>query len=365
MSWFMRLSNDKDFRIGLLVPKIIGSPAVVRLYDSIAHFARSIGIEVIGELKSLDPTGRPNILKSFLSRYYLYTRLISAVFKFDAILILYPYPVFNLRTTRFKDFELGIWKAVSRHVKIVAYVYDLPVLQGSLRRTERIKALEREHKFFDLVDVFMVFNEEMAKYLHKQGVENKRIVIYEILDHYGPLPPVLKPLGKPVRIIYAGGLLREYAGFLEHLGSCRNCRYIFFGKDGVWLKKIPREDFEYKGFVPPTLISKYLQEADFGLLAYHPQRAWYMRFGHGDKFTLYISNGLPIIVLSNLEYPVRLVERYKIGYVVKSLEDIPAVIARISDDEYHQIRLNVLQLALKTTQGFFFKKAFLEALKRL
>jgi len=266
----------------------------------------------------------------------------------------------------FRFFELSLWKVVSKYVKIIAYIYDLPVLQNPPRvKAERMKALEVEHEFFDLIDVFMVFNDEMTRYLNKQGIENKRIVTYEILDHHGPPPFPFKPLGKPVKIVCAGALSREIVGPLERLGKCRNCRYIFYGKDEGFLKGITREDFEYRGFISPIKIHKHLQEADFGLLSYHPRIVYYMRFGHGDKFTHYLASGLPVIVLSNLEYPVKLVEKYRVGYIARSLEEIPDIATSITEEEYGKTRQNVIQLARKITQGYFFKKALLEAIRKL
>jgi len=358
------IAREKNLRIGMLIPKAIESPAVVRLYNSIAYFAKSIGIETVGEPEDLKPAGALNFLSSLNGRMHLYYRLTEVVLAFDTLLTLYP--LFNPRKKLIRAIDLSLWKVIGKHTRIIAYVYDLPIVQvPPPSKAERMRALELEREFFDLIDVFMVFNDEMAKYLNKQGIENKRIVTYEILDHYGPPPPPLKPLGKPVRIVYAGALSRETVGPLERLGKCGNCRYVFYGKDEGFLKGIMREDFEYRGFIPPTKIYKHLQEADFGLLSYHPRKAYYMRLGHGDKFTLYIASGLPVITLSNLEYPVKLVEKYRVGYIARSLEEIPDIVANITEEEYRKTRQNVIQLSRKITQGYFFKKAFLEAIKKM
>jgi len=362
----MQETEPIDLRIGFLIPKAIESPAVVRLYNNIAYFAENIGIEIVGKPEDLKPAEALNVLSYLNWRMQLYYRLTKAALAFDTLLILYPYSVFDPRDRLFRVFDLSLWRALGSITRIIAYVYDLPVVQvPPPSRAERMKALEVEREFFDLIDVFMVFNDEMAKYLNKQGIESKRIVTYEILDHHGPPPPPFKPLGKPAKIVYAGALTREIVGPLERLGKCRNCRYIFYGKDGGLLSGITREDFEYRGFIHPTVIHKYLQEADFGLLSYHPRRARYMRFGHGDKFTLYIASGLPVIVLSNLEYPVKLVEKYRVGYIARSLEEIPDIVTNITEEEYSKTRQNVVQLARKITQGYFFKKALLEAIKKI
>jgi len=357
------LAREK-LRIGMLIPKYKEPPSIVRLYNSIAYFAKSIGIETVGEPEDLKPAETLNFLSSLNGRMHLYYRLTEAVLVFDSLLTLYP--LFNPRKKLIRAIDLSLWRAVGKRTRIIAYVYDLPIVRSPPpSKAERMKALELEHEFFDLIDVFMVFNDEMAKYLKKQGIENKRIVTYEILDHYGPPPPPLKQLGKPVKIVYAGALSRETTGPLERLGKCRNCRYIFYGKDEGLLGGIKREDFEYGGFIPPTKIHKHLQEADFGLQSYHPRIAYYMRLGHGDKFTQYLASGLPVIVLSNLEYPVKLVEKYRVGYIAGSLEEIPDIVANITEEEYSKTRHNVIQLAQKITQGYFFKKAFLEAIKRM
>jgi len=353
----MQETEPIDLRIGFLIPKAIESPAVVRLYNNIAYFAKNIGIEMVGKPEDLKPVETSGLLGSLNRRVQLYYRLTKAALAFDTLLILYPYPVFNPRKKSIRVLDLSLWKAIRKHTRIIAYVYDLPVVQvPPPSRAERMKALEVEHEFFDLIDVFMVFNDEMAKYLNKQGIENKRIVTYEILDHHGPPPPPLKPLGKPVKIVYAGALSREIMGPLERLGKCKGCRYIFYGNDEGLLRGITREDFEYRDFIHPTVIHKYLQEADFGLLSYHPRRAYYMRFVQGDKLTLYIASELPVIVLSNLEYPVKLVEKYSAGHIARSLEEIPDIVTNITEEEYSKTRQNVIKLAWKITQGYFLKK---------
>jgi len=39
----------------LLIPKAVASPAVIRVYNSIAYFAKSIGIEAVGRPENLKP----------------------------------------------------------------------------------------------------------------------------------------------------------------------------------------------------------------------------------------------------------------------------------------------------------------------
>jgi len=164
----MQEAEPIDLRIGFLIPKAIASPAVIRLYDSIAYFAKNIGIETIGRPEDLKPVETSNFLSSLNRRIQLYYRLTRAALAFDILLILYPYPVFNPRKKFIRTLDLSLWKAIGKHTRIIAYVYDLPVVQiPPQSRAERMKALEVEHEFFDLIDVFMVFNDEMAKYLNK------------------------------------------------------------------------------------------------------------------------------------------------------------------------------------------------------
>jgi len=355
--------------MGLLIPAAVLSPAVVRLYSSIAHFAKTLGIEVVGRLEDLIPLWFKSPLKIRRLRVQTLNRLLKAAYRFDALLILYPGGLFSPIKNRFGFFEIALFKYVKCFTRIIAYVYDLPLLQAFTitSKEEKMKAFQLEHRFFDLVDLFMVFNEEMARYLHKYfGIESKRVVIYELFDYYTtPLAQSSKTLGSPVKILYAGNLSRDYAGPLEQLGRSPSCRYIFYGSNGEWLMSTHREDFEYRGYVHPFKLDSHVREADFGLLTYHPKRAYYMKFGHGDKFALYIGNGLPVIVHSNLEYPVKLVKKYGIGYVVDSLAEIPEVACSVSLHEYIRVRSKVLQVARKMNSGFFFKRALSEALKKI
>jgi len=102
------LAREKNLRIGLLIPKAIESPAVVRLYSSIAYFAKNIGIETVGKPEDLKPTGTLNILSYLDWRMLLYYRLTKATLAFDTLLILYPYPVFDPRDRLFRFPDLSI-----------------------------------------------------------------------------------------------------------------------------------------------------------------------------------------------------------------------------------------------------------------
>jgi len=59
------------------------------------------------------------------------------------------------------------------------------------------------------------------------------------------------------------------------------------------------------------------------------------------------------------------VEKYRVGYIARSLEEIPDIVTNITEEEYSKTRQNVIQLARKITQGYFFKKALLEAIKKM
>jgi len=90
------LVDRKGIKIGLLIPRAIESPAVVRLYNSIAYFATNIGIDTIGEPSDLKPLGSLTFRKVLDQKRHLYYRLVKAVLNFDALLILYPFSVFVL-----------------------------------------------------------------------------------------------------------------------------------------------------------------------------------------------------------------------------------------------------------------------------
>jgi len=346
-----------------LIPTAVESPAVVRVYRTIARILENFNINIIGNLNEIAPRNITIRLRYFHQKIELYKKLFLAASYCDVLLILYPYPIFNPRNSKAKLFDLPLWKWLSRHVDIIAYVYDLPIFQTPPRSKRELRStVETEKAFFDNIKVAMAFNEEMCNYLRRLGVE--KCVIYKMLDDLSPEPSRLKQLGRPVTIVLAGGLRRDVVGPLERLGRCGNvCKYIFFGRYGWWLLKLNREDFEYRGFVDPDKLS--LGDFDFGLLVYSQQTAPYLRFGHGDKFTTYISRGLPVVATRNLIYPSQLITEYQVGIIVDDISLIPDVIQEVPEDYYLRLRSNALNLARKLKTGFFFKRAFLAALKKL
>jgi len=350
-------------RVCFLIPTAVESPAIVRVYRTIARILKNFNIIIIGNLNDIAPGSIITPLRYLRQKVELYKKLFLTASHCNVLLILYPYPIFRPFDSRARGFELTLWKWVGRRVDIVAYVFDLPIFQTPSRSMRELKkAVEAEKAFFDNIKVAMAFNEEMCKYLKKIGVE--KCVTYEMLDDLSPETPRLKPLGRPVTIVLAGSLRRDVVGPLEHLGRCGNvCKYIFFGNHGRWLLEFNREDFDYRGFVDPDKLS--LGDFDFGLLVYSQQRAPYLRFGHGDKFTTYISRGLPVITTRNLSYPSQLVAKYQVGLIVDDISQIPDLVQKVSEDYYLRLRSNVLNLARRLKTGFFFKRAFLAALREL
>jgi len=51
--------------------------------------------------------------------------------------------------------------------------------------------------------------------------------------------------------------------------------------------------------------------------------------------------------------------------VARSLEETPDIVTNITEEEYSKTRQNAIKLAWKMTQGYFFKKALVEATKKI
>lgn len=76
----------------------------------------------------------------------------------------------------------------------------------------------------------------------------------------------------------------------------------------------------------------------------------YLRVNSQHKLSLYILAGLPVIIWSGAA-TARIVSGNKIGIVVDSLREMPAKIGALTEDEYHQMRINMQGMAEKISQG--------------
>jgi hypothetical protein len=263
--------------------------------------------------------------------------------------------------------------------KIILYVYDFPIEQNlftwSNLRYEKLSRIV-EKMLLDTVDVLLVFNELMASYISRRyNIRRDKFVLFEVLD-YGTNIEIINmnrnsSTGNEVRIICASNFSNPRVSRIvkEFVMRCREASHdnqvLFYivGKGGSKLLDIALPNVvAFEEMDPEELEKRMYLQCRFGLVLKISQ---YNEFGSTSKFSSYVHAGLPVVVPEEYVYLSGLVKKYRIGIVFKDCLDLINKLKMLTQEEYTKLSANVKRLGAKIRQGYFFKKALLQAFKLL
>jgi hypothetical protein len=291
----------------------------------------------------------------------------------DVILTIYPYICINLRRNYLlRKLESMLISWISKNVHSILYIIDLPIeraiISGELNDEEYNRACEIERRIFNSFDILLVFNEAMKRKIQeKYGFNDNKFISFEVLDYWIKDDGVFIPrFQKPIKIAFlASNLNQKYFSWIKEIPSSKEATFSFFGTSGEWINNLKRENLRYEGFIPPENVPKILKKYHFGLIYYNTSFKEYLQYGSTSKFSAYIAAYLPILSPSNLPYLNHLNKKYGTGLTFNSLIEIPRLLSNLSENEYHELRKNCIELGEKIRQGYFLKRALNLALHKL
>ena len=236
----------------------------------------------------------------------------------------------------------------------IALIHDLKSLQGlnSMNVQDEIKLL-------NIFDCLIVHNTKMDEYIRGKGYCGKTIIL-EVFDY-------LHDVNRPVSnhsfsnsIAFAGNL--QKASFINKLNDV-NCSWLLYGKpvDGNYLQY---PNVSYKGLLPSDEIP-YLMEGDYGLVwdgdsieTCSGNNGKYLEYNNPHKLSCIIASGKPVITWKNAAI-AKFVELNEIGITVNSLLDLNNIDL---NQDYEQMKNNVLKVKERVGKGFYLNKAIMESL---
>ncbi|AFL95041.1 hypothetical protein CL1_0836 [Thermococcus cleftensis] len=351
-----------------VIPLSNYSPATSHLLADVSRFSLELGFNVVKIPRIyIKNTKFPKVWREFhgLPKY------ISAIKKSDILLIPYPAlftPVYPSTILSYHDLK-NIHYILEKK-RYIVFVFDLPI------ERERTKgrvgySIDIEKKLFKDSSAILTFNPQMDKVLRERyGLEDKVFVHFEILDYYTEfIPPEHKSLEYPRKAVLAGNLSKQYIGesLIKYLENYSRDDIVFtlIGRNQSWIKSLP-PNIKYKGFINNRMkLHKEISKQDFGIISYSSSLIPYLRFGSTSKFSTYIASGIPVIVPVKATYLTKIVKKYNVGVTYKNENGIEKTILRITSHKYLKLRKNVLELANKIREGYFFKRALLQALESI
>ncbi|MCD7901097.1 MAG: galactofuranosyltransferase [Bacteroides sp.] len=252
-----------------------------------------------------------------------------------------------------------------RGAKVVTLIHDLSSFyRKHVSSEDEIKRLSHS-------DYLIAHNEIMKRWLEENG-SKQPIGVLGIFDYLSDKEPADKPLPtQPYKVLYAGTLSPKKNKFLYDLEDyIHSYHFNLYGKgfDADSIQK--KEYFTYKGFVSSDdLVAS--ADGDFGLVwdgnsiySCDGPRGAYMQYNNPHKYSLYMRCGLPVIVWDKAALAT-FTKDNKVGVCISSLDQLDEVLSSITNEEYAEMKRNVLTISQRLSEGFYFKRAFDEALSWL
>lgn len=253
---------------------------------------------------------------------------------------------------------------------VVSFIHDL----GCFRKKHN--SVEKEIRRMNFSDALIGCNPVVCEWLSEHGFvgySGKRIIVpLHVFDFFSDSKSPDRKATWPLRkIVYAGQLAFRKNRFLYDYGNyIKGYAINIYGK-GFDISHAANPDaFHMKGFMlPDKLISS--AEGDFGLVwdgdsldCCSGDWGEYLMFNTPHKVSLYIRCGLPIIIWSKTAM-AKFVEENGIGICIDSLRDINGIYERLTQAEYDTMCDNVQRISRMMSEGWYFKKAISEIVKRI
>ena len=244
-----------------------------------------------------------------------------------------------------------------RKLILVTIVHDITSLRGAGVKMDNCDLAEDEMSLFTLFDRIIVHNKYMAHELQKRGVDPVKMVCLECFDYLAN--GLIMSVGDRVRndVVIAGNLMIEKCGYLARLSDIGAVQWRLYGVN-FDPSQIAGTNIRYGGcFSPEDLPSRL--EGSFGLVwdgmsietcsgAYGE----YLRVNNPHKMSLYLASGIPVIVWKEAA-TASFVQENGLGLIVEALSEIPGILAKLSLNDYAQMRERVLLFAKKLRGGHF------------
>lgn len=299
--------------------------------------------DIIHIMDDCVPIYIPSKLRIMNSLHYLtigMKKLLLPIKEEDEVIVQFPlegfYPLSIL-------WMKALYKQLSlKKVHIITIVHDL----DGLRYNDN-KKRQNDVEILNYSDDIIVHSEAMKKWLIDAGV-TKNMIILEMFDYLTndyELPSSLEQ-----KIVFAGNLnkspfLKQETLFnLDVFGPCD------------FVDQLPK-NIQYHGSVSPDKLVQYISKYAFGLVwdgesldEISGNTGHYLKYNAPHKFSLYLAAGVPVITWKEAAI-ADIIEKYQLGIVVESLNNLMPKLNQMTDMQYQQIRNNVYHVRQKVLNG--------------
>lgn len=306
-------------------------------YSDAEKIAEEIGFRPL----QLTASGRFVRIRRFWQAWRISQRLVAG----DTLFVVYPV---------YGRMDQWLLKRVKQKgIRLIALVADIDGLKDA-----DVRLLQQDIQLLSLFDAYVVHSEAMEQWVLKY-VKKAPVAQLEFFDFLAPVNTAERRLSN--QVVFAGNLSKS--GFLAQLRhpelASLHFRLYGVGVEKNWLQP---SQVDWEGQFAPAQLPQRLQ-GSFGLVwdgdsAKGAEGALgrYMQYISHHKLSLYILAGMPVIVSAEAASAI-LVEKYGIGLIIDSLEELPAQLKKLSEESFSVMRKNMEPLARRISSGQNLRRA--------
>ena len=290
----------------------------------------------------------------FLTKLVSVTSILCHLKKGDMLFLQYPMKKFYYMACLF---------AKIKGAYVVTVIHDL----GAFRRHKLTS--KHENSRLSKTDFLIVHNPTMREYLINHGFRGG-VHCLQIFDYLSPSPirdldvsqvTLPETSQRPWIIVYGGHLGRWRNAFLYKIPAIMDGWEMDLYGRGFEADFNACPSLRYHGFKAGDEFIAQV-EADFGLVwdgdsIDECTGDWgeYLRINDPHKTSFYLRAGIPVIVWSQAAMAPFIIDQ-KVGFCVDSLSQISDRLAKLSIEDYREMRKNALAMGRRLSEGYYIKE---------
>lgn len=246
--------------------------------------------------------------------------------------------------------RISLWSGIKK----VIFIEDIIPLMFESNLYLMPKVIE----YLNKADVLIAPSTNLIERLKQDGLEDKPVVYHKFWDHLGQISPFITPPNS--HLLSFTGNPEKYSFLKEWENQDVKVQVYTYNKG------IKNPNLKIMGWKSDEVLFENLRKnGGFGLVwigdsdeeKYYGQ---YMTMNAPSKLSTYLAAGIPIIAKANLAQH-EFITQYQLGFCVENLEEAVEKVKSISDEEYTKLLMNVSQISKLIRNGFFTKKALINA----
>ena len=236
------------------------------------------------------------------------------------------------------------------NVRTAILIHDVaPFMFGGTEETYK-KIID----IYNMAELVIGPSQSMLTFLREKGMTVEKVLVQILWDF---------PFGDELRI-------PEFQRQMIFSGSPDRFRFLASWKYNTPLRLFQKDcqldgvNIHFEGWKNTTELLVEYTKGGFGLIWEQSENPEYYKCILPYKLGGYLASGIPVIIQKGLS-PEPIIQKYKLGFVVESLDEAAHIVQSITEEEYYKLIDNIKNISFMIKKGMFTKKLLLDAVSEL